>query len=154
MPETTSLEETLPLVMMIIMNGCHGYHICPGILIPSRWYSLLGANELDAPNVNMFCQPWSGVLEMKWPYCTLANKSLNEYGESPSNGFRCEIHIQWIDFFQCSISSLATKSWNAKSSLDADGPCHYKNNFWECRASQSNGMLIRFWCSLSSFLTW
>ena len=39
------------------------------------------------------------------PTCTLANKSLNEYGESPSNEFRWEIHIQWIDFFQCSPST-------------------------------------------------
>ena len=37
---------------------------------------------------------------------TLVNKSLNEYRESPSNEFRWEIHIQWIDFFQCSPSTV------------------------------------------------
>ncbi len=45
-------------------------------------------------NCNIFC------------FCTLANKSLNEYGESPSNRFRWEIHIQWTDFFRCSPSTL------------------------------------------------
>ncbi len=43
-------------------------------------------------------------------WCTIlhtqANKSLNENGESPSNGFCWEIHIQWIDFFRCSPSTL------------------------------------------------
>ena len=37
---------------------------------------------------------------------TLANKCLNEYGESPSNGVHWEIHIQRIDFSRCSLSTL------------------------------------------------
>ncbi len=40
---------------------------------------------------------------------TMSNKSLNEYGESPSNRSRWEIHIQWMDFFRCSPSTIFYK---------------------------------------------
>ncbi len=52
--------------------------------------------------------------------CTLINKSLNGYGDSPSNGFR------WKSYIDLAVPHLIDIE-NAKSSMDVEGPLPYKN---------------------------
>ena len=82
----------------------------PGIMIPSRWYSLLGANELDAPNENakhsykilVIQQPW-GVQFHRKPLA-YTNRYCQNSPSFPYIAFtKCPRSLDWAICFESVI---------------------------------------------------
>ena len=71
----------------------------------SCWTASVGENDSIFIKCNLlYASPT--VTQISMVHHTLINKLLNWYGESPSNGFRWKVCIEWIAFCSKTIHSI------------------------------------------------
>ncbi len=77
--------------------------------------------------------------------CTLENKSLNEYGLLPSNGFCWKRNTEWIVLYSFFIHHIAMKKFTNLFEMKINSGMSYL--FWECveYLHLYNNFFVRVW---------